>query len=176
MSRRILRRLRTIINWRAANYRNVENNLRPRAFAIPFRQRSSGITFALFEGAARCRLPFGHAKNRIRSKVGSAPMSNPGSDTTERTIALDSKDEKRRGSGARSSRREILQWFAMAGAGSLLPAADLLARAARPAAAALSGRIDVHSHTVPPFYTKVMEKEILATGHPLPKWTPALHI
>src|SRR5271169_5935156 len=79
--------------------------------------------------------------------------------------------------GPRASRREVLHWLAMAGAGSLLPASGLLARAGVPAAAgALTGRIDVHSHTVPPFYTKVMEKEILATGHPLPTWTPSMHI
>src|SRR5579871_1834983 len=70
-----------------------------------------------------------------------------------------------------SSRREVLQWLAVAGASSLLPSTNLLARPAAPA-----GRIDVHQHTVPPFYTKVMEKEILATGHPLPTWTPALAI
>jgi predicted TIM-barrel fold metal-dependent hydrolase len=71
-----------------------------------------------------------------------------------------------------ASRREILQWMAMAGAGAFLPAGSSLARAA----AAPAGRIDVHQHTVPPFYTKVMEKEILATGHPLPTWSPALAI
>jgi len=75
-----------------------------------------------------------------------------------------------------SSRREILRWLAMAGAGSLLPASSVLARTGVPAAGAPAGRIDVHHHTVPPFYTKVMEKEILATGHPLPTWTPALSI
>jgi predicted TIM-barrel fold metal-dependent hydrolase len=71
-----------------------------------------------------------------------------------------------------ASRREILQWMAFAGAGSLLPASIPMARAA----GAPTGRIDVHQHTVPPFYTKVMEKEILATGHPLPTWTPSLAI
>jgi 6-methylsalicylate decarboxylase len=76
----------------------------------------------------------------------------------------------------RSSRREILQWMAMAGAGSLVPAGSLIARAGARPPAGPSGRIDVHQHTVPPFYTKVMEKEILATGHPLPTWTPALAI
>ena len=74
-----------------------------------------------------------------------------------------------------SSRRQILQWMAMAGASSLVPASGVLAQAS-PAAGAPAGRIDVHHHTVPPFYTKVMEKEILATGHPLPTWTPALSI
>lgn len=70
---------------------------------------------------------------------------------------------------AGSSRREVLRWLALAGAA--LPASGLLARAGVPA-----GRIDVHQHTVPPFYTKVMEKEIAATGHPLPAWTPSLAI
>ena len=74
------------------------------------------------------------------------------------------------GNGA--SRREILRWMAAAGASSVLPARGL---SSRPAGAP-AGRIDVHQHTVPPFYTKVMEKEILATGHPLPTWTPALAI
>src|SRR5665213_2358147 len=66
------------------------------------------------------------------------------------------------------SRREVLRWMAMAGAGICLPAGKLLARAGGPAANAPAGRIDVHTHTVPPFYTKIMEKEIRATGHPLP--------
>ena len=75
-----------------------------------------------------------------------------------------------------TSRRDVLRWLGMAGAASLLPTNEMLARTGMPAPGALTGRIDVHSHTVPPFYTKVMEKEILATGHPLPTWTPALHI
>ena len=70
-----------------------------------------------------------------------------------------------------STRREVLQWLAVAGASSLLPASGLFAKAGAP-----PGRIDVHTHTVPPFYTKVMEKEILATGHPLPTWSPSLAI
>ncbi len=103
-------------------------------------------------------------------------MRHHGSGGKHVTKGLDRKEESRLVSGAGSSRREILQWLAMAGAGSLLPAGKLLARAGTPAAGALTGRIDVHSHTVPPFYTKVMEKEILATGHPLPTWTPSLAI
>lgn len=75
-----------------------------------------------------------------------------------------------------SSRRDVLRWMAVAGASALLPASGLLAGAGRAAAGAPAGRIDVHTHTVPPFYTKVMEKEILATGHPLPIWSPFLHI
>ena len=86
------------------------------------------------------------------------------------------KDQVNSGPGTSSSRREVLQWLAMAGACSLLPASARLARAGIPAAGALTGRIDVHQHAVPPFYTKVMEKEILATGHPLPTWTPSLAI
>ena len=91
-------------------------------------------------------------------------------------VGLHQDEEARLGPGPCSSRREVLQLFGMAAASSLLPASDLLARAAMPAASALTGRIDVHAHTVPPFYTKVMEKEILATGHPLPTWTPSLAI
>jgi len=74
--------------------------------------------------------------------------------------------------GGGVSRREILRYLAVAGAGSALTSPALLARPA----GAPAGRIDVHQHTVPPFYTKAMEKEILATGHPLPAWTPALAI
>jgi len=103
-------------------------------------------------------------------------MREPGSRSNDTTIGFARKEEAHLALRDSSSRREVLRWLAMAGAGSLVPAGDLLARAAKPAAAALSGRIDVHCHTVPPFYTKVMGKEILATGHPLPTWTPSLHI
>jgi len=92
------------------------------------------------------------------------------------TMGLDRRDEAHLGSGASATRREILRWLAMAGASSVLSASGFPAQASVPAAGALTGRIDVHTHTVPPFYTKVMENEILATGHPLPTWTPALHI
>jgi predicted TIM-barrel fold metal-dependent hydrolase len=91
-------------------------------------------------------------------------------------IGTHGKKESHLGSGGGTSRREILHWLAMAGAGSALPTSGLLAQTGALTAGALTGRIDVHSHTVPPFYTKVMEKEILATGHPLPTWTPALAI
>jgi predicted TIM-barrel fold metal-dependent hydrolase len=103
-------------------------------------------------------------------------MRHPRSGNKSSTSVLDRKVEARLVPGAGSSRRDVLRLLAMAGAGALLPANDLLSRGAMPAAGALTGRIDVHAHTVPPFYTKVMEKEILATGHPLPTWTPALHI
>jgi predicted TIM-barrel fold metal-dependent hydrolase len=78
-------------------------------------------------------------------------------------------------SGGDASRRDILRWMGMAGAAATLPAGKLLAGAMSPAGAA-TGRIDVHTHTVPPFYTKIMEKEIMATGHPLPTWSPTLAI
>src|ERR1700681_2374067 len=96
--------------------------------------------------------------------------------TKDITIELDRKNEAQPRPRVGSSRREVLQWLAMAGAGTFLPAGGLLAKAATPPAGALTGRIDVHHHTVPPFYTKVMDKEILATGHPLPTWTPAASI
>ena len=89
---------------------------------------------------------------------------------------LNGKNESNPCPSSGVSRREILQWVAMSGAASLLPASSLLARAGMPAAGPLTGRIDVHTHTVPPFYTKVMEKEILATGRPLPTWSPSLAI
>lgn len=89
--------------------------------------------------------------------------------------ALELNQAQNAAPGTGASRREVLHWLAIAGAGSLVASKGLLpAQAARPAGA--GGRIDVHQHTVPPFYTKVMEKEILATGHPLPTWTPALAI
>ena len=78
-------------------------------------------------------------------------------------------------SPARASRRDVLRWMGIAGAGACLPAGELLVSAMSPAAAP-PGRIDVHTHTVPPFYTKIMEKEIMATGHPLPAWSPAAAI
>ena len=77
-------------------------------------------------------------------------------------------------SRAGTSRRNVLRWMGIAGAGACLPAGTLLAGAMSPAAP--TGRIDVHTHTVPPFYTKIMEKEIMATGHPLPAWSPAAAI
>jgi 6-methylsalicylate decarboxylase len=70
-----------------------------------------------------------------------------------------------------ASRREVLQWLAMAGASSFFPASALLAQSS-----VAAGRIDVHHHVVPDFYVKAMEKEIEATGHPLPKWSPAASV
>jgi predicted TIM-barrel fold metal-dependent hydrolase len=69
------------------------------------------------------------------------------------------------------SRRRFLHWMAVAGAGVILPAPELLAQATS-ALTATKGRIDVHHHLLPPFYAKVMEKEIAASGRPLPPWTP----
>jgi predicted TIM-barrel fold metal-dependent hydrolase len=95
---------------------------------------------------------------------------------THVTVGVDHAGHAAPPPGTSSSRREVLQWLAMAGAGSLLPPSGLLAQSNPAAVIAHTGRIDVHQHTVPSFYTKVMEKEILATGHPLPTWTPALAI
>jgi 6-methylsalicylate decarboxylase len=74
-----------------------------------------------------------------------------------------------------ASRRDVLRWLGIAGAGACMPAGKLLASAMSTSASPM-GRIDVHTHTVPPFYTKIMEKEIMATGHPLPAWSPATAI
>jgi 6-methylsalicylate decarboxylase len=103
-------------------------------------------------------------------------MKYHGSEGKHATMWTNRRNETQAGAAARCPRREVLRWLATAGAASLLPAGKLLAGPGMPAAGTLTGRIDVHAHTVPPFYTKVMEKEILATGHPLPTWTPALHI
>jgi len=75
--------------------------------------------------------------------------------------------------GGNASRRDALKMLAMAGAGSLLPARGLLAQTA---SGASPRRIDVHHHVVPSFYVKEMEKEIEATGHPAPAWSPASSI
>jgi predicted TIM-barrel fold metal-dependent hydrolase len=103
-------------------------------------------------------------------------MKHIGSASTDTTMDLDLMKEPGPGCDAGSSRREVLRWLAMAGASSAIPASGLLAQSGAPSPIAQMGRIDVHQHTVPPFYTKVMEKEILATGHPLPTWTPSLAI
>jgi|SRR5579871_3689468 len=102
-------------------------------------------------------------------------MRGQGSTRATVAVGLDNSQGTALGPAAGASRREILHWLTIAGAASLVTPKRLLAGpAARPAAT--GGRIDVHQHTVPPFYTRVMEKEILATGHPLPTWSPALAI
>jgi hypothetical protein len=102
-------------------------------------------------------------------------MTGQGSINAAVSVRLDRMQPIALGPAAGASRRDILRWLAMAGVGSLVASQRLTAGpAARPAGTA--GRIDVHQHTVPPFYTRVMEKEILATGHPLPTWSPTLAI
>ena len=103
-------------------------------------------------------------------------MKCQGSSGVRATVESDFKKHAGSDRDGRSSRREVLRWMAMAGSGSVLSASGLLAQGSAPASGAPTGRIDVHQHTVPPFYTKVMEKEILATGHPLPTWTPSLAV
>jgi 6-methylsalicylate decarboxylase len=103
-------------------------------------------------------------------------MRNPGWGSRDTAVRLNRQNAAPFGFHVDSSRRRVLQWLAIAGAGSILPARDLLGQAGTAAAGAPAGRIDVHHHAVPPFYVKAMEKEILATGHPLPPWTPAASI
>jgi len=67
-----------------------------------------------------------------------------------------------------ASRRKFLQLMAAAGAGALLPAGSLLGQGGSTG----KGRIDVHHHLLPPFYVKLMEKEVAASGRPIPTWTP----
>ncbi|MFY9531296.1 MAG: amidohydrolase family protein [Candidatus Acidiferrales bacterium] len=69
------------------------------------------------------------------------------------------------------SRRRFLRFMAVAGASAILPADGLLAQVSS-AVAGMKGRIDVHHHLLPPFYVKVMEKEVAASGRPVPSWTP----
>jgi predicted TIM-barrel fold metal-dependent hydrolase len=71
------------------------------------------------------------------------------------------------------SRRKFLRLLAMAGASAMVPAEALLSQA-RPTAA--MGRIDVHHHLLPPFYVKAMEKEIAASGRPVPQWSPEMSL
>lgn len=58
-----------------------------------------------------------------------------------------------------------------AGASGILPTAGLLEQTSS-AIPSAKGRIDVHHHVLPPFYAREMEKEIAASGRPLPLWTP----
>src|SRR5271165_1097308 len=114
----------------------MSRRVRPQFIQAP----ACALTFALFAGAAGCRLPFGgKSSNTDNRPTGGTAM-------------------RRRDFGREpdSSRREVLRWLAMAGASSLLPASKALARAGMPPAAVSAGRIDVHTHTVPPFYTKIM--------------------
>jgi predicted TIM-barrel fold metal-dependent hydrolase len=74
------------------------------------------------------------------------------------------------------SRREILKSLALAGAGAITPAGELLAQITSPVAHAMPGRIDVHHHMFPPFYVKAMEDELRASGFADRHWTPAVSI
>lgn len=73
------------------------------------------------------------------------------------------------------SRRKFLQLLAVAGAGAMLPAAALRSQdgAARTVA---NGRIDIHHHLLPPFYVKVMQPDITASGRPVPAWSPEMSL
>lgn len=73
-----------------------------------------------------------------------------------------------------ASRREFLKSVAAVSAGALLPATSLpglLAQVASPAARALSGRIDVHHHVVPPALLQALGAGGGAGGQST--WTPA---
>ena len=72
------------------------------------------------------------------------------------------------------SRRRFLQLLAIAGAGAaMLPAHDLLSQEG---SAGAKGRIDVHHHLLPPFYVKIMQPDIIASGRPLQAWSPEMSL
>lgn len=76
---------------------------------------------------------------------------------------------------AGSSRRKFLHLMAAAGIGAMLPAASLFSQNGT-AASAAKGRIDVHHHLLPPFYVKVMQQELIASGRPLQAWSPEMSL
>ena len=71
-----------------------------------------------------------------------------------------------------ASRRRFLQALAAVGAGAILPGGKLIAQAISPSVRAMPGRIDVHHHMFPPFYIKVMEDQLRASGFTPRPWTP----
>ena len=103
-------------------------------------------------------------------------MRHRGLGSRDAAMALDRQNGASLGFQFGPSRRKFLQWLAMAGAGSILPANGLLAQSGTATAGTPASRIDMHHHFLPPFYVKAMEKEILATVQPLPSWTPAASI
>jgi predicted TIM-barrel fold metal-dependent hydrolase len=74
-----------------------------------------------------------------------------------------------------SSRRKFLHLMAAAGVGAMLPAASLFSQNGS-APAAGKGRIDVHHHLLPPFYVKIMQPDIIASGRPLQAWSPEMSL
>ena len=74
---------------------------------------------------------------------------------------------------AGQSRRRFLQLLAIAGCRRNLPAQELLSQVA---AAGAKGRIDVHHHLLPPFYVKIMQPDIIASGRPLQAWSPEMSL
>ncbi len=76
---------------------------------------------------------------------------------------------------AGSSRRKFLGLMAAAGIGAMLPSASLLSQTGA-AAGAVKGRIDVHHHLLPPFYVKIMQPDIVASGRPLQVWSPEMSL
>lgn len=73
-----------------------------------------------------------------------------------------------------SSRRKFLGLMAAAGIGAMLPSASLLSQTGSSVAG--KGRIDVHHHLLPPFYVKIMQPEIIASGRPLQAWSPEMSL
>src|SRR5580704_2298755 len=74
-----------------------------------------------------------------------------------------------------SSRRKFLHLMAAAGVGAMLPAASAFTQNGS-AAATGKGRIDGHHHWLPPFYVKIMQADIVASGRPLEAWSPEMSL
>jgi 6-methylsalicylate decarboxylase len=86
-------------------------------------------------------------------------------------------DRRKRTDNASADRREFLKSLALAGAGTLLPAAGLTAQTRLPGADTGPNRIDVHHHILPPPYMLRARDRILEISDrdhsALLNWTPA---
>jgi predicted TIM-barrel fold metal-dependent hydrolase len=65
--------------------------------------------------------------------------------------------------------------MAGAGVGATLPAASLFSQSGSVPKTG-RGRIDVHHHLLPPFYVKIMQPDIIASGRPLQAWSPEMSL
>jgi predicted TIM-barrel fold metal-dependent hydrolase len=76
-------------------------------------------------------------------------------------------------------RRVVLEMMAGAGMGGLSGMATTSTAQAQPKSSCACGRVDVHSHFLPPVYMQALAQEGLTKadgGIPLPQWTPEAHL
>ncbi len=102
-----------------------------------------------------------------------AGRTHPERDASTASDTVNANNPARVDSG--QSRRRFLQLLAIAGAGAILPAHELLSQEGS-AAPGAKGRIDVHHHLLPPFYVKIMQPDIIASGRPLQAWSPEMSL